>query len=395
MKSDFFYKFVLLLIFSTHSLFATTINTSKTVYTISDPIVVNFTEMMGDSDDWIGVYPKGSSNEWDNVVAWDWTDGNKDGNISLSNVLAGEYEVRAFFKNSFNVEAIAAFEVTAEELNTSIITSKIEYDIGDQIEVTLVNMLGNEEDWVGVYPKGSSNEWDNVVAWDWTGSIKNGTVILPNIAAGNYEARAFFSNSFQTEASVEFSVKSAHLEPTLYENAENKLSDQWQKILGKYQPIKQAPGFESDYCVKLTPQWTKNDGYWENKSEYWLHVNNASQKILDVDVGGAGTKMPHYFIGVRVSTKLGDRSMIWDSFLNHENVAAYRADYGGGNIELVFPSPVELVRGWFGADVNMWNHFRVDLEAQLKFLEPNNSILSIEELTFSGGYLDNIKLSSQ
>lgn len=395
MKNSFFYKFILLFLFLTISLYSATISTTKSIYNVGDPIVVNFSEMLGDADDWIGVYPVGASNEWDNIAAWGWTDGITGGNISLDSVVAGHYEVRAFFKNSFNVEATVSFEVKAQVINTLITTSKTEYDIDDQIIVTVKNMLGNHEDWIGIYPKGSTNEWDNVVDWDWTGGVKNGTFILANIPAGDYEARAFFSNSFQIEAVIEFSVKSAILEPTLYEDAENNLSNQWQKILGKYQPIRQEPGFESNYCVKLTAQWTKKSGYWENLSEYWLHANNATQKILEVDVGGVGTKMPHYFIGVRVSTKLGDRSMIWDSFLNHENVVAYRADYGGGSIELCYPSPVELVRGWFGADVNMWNHFRVDLEASLKLLEPDNSIISIEELTFSGGYLDNIKLSSQ
>jgi hypothetical protein len=395
MKNSFLYKVVLLFLFSTSSLFSATIETTKTIYNIGEPIVVTLTGMLGDSDDWVGIYPKGASNEWDNVLAWDWTGGIADGNVSLSSVMAGAYEARVFFKNSFTVEAVVSFEVqTQQEIHTAIATSKTEYEIDEQIEVTVENMLGNHEDWIGIYPKGSSNEWENVVAWDWTGGIKNGTVSLPNIPAGAYEARAFFSNTFQTEAHVEFSVKSANLQPTLYEDAEDELSDQWQKILGNYQPKKQTPGFESDYCVKLTPSWTKKDGYWQNLSEYWLHVNNANQKILDIDIGGCGAKMPHYFIGVRVTTQQGDRSMIWDSFFTHENVSAFRADYGNGSIELCYPSPVELVRGWFGADIDMWNHFRVDIEASLKLLEPDNSIISIKELTFSGGYLDNITLSS-
>jgi hypothetical protein len=389
-------KHILIFLLTTISLFAATISTSKPTYKAGETIIVNLTDMLGDDEDWVGIYPAGSSNDWGNVLSWDWTGGINAGNVSLSSVPAGDYEARAFFANSFHTEAKVSFKVEDQgEVETTISTSKTEYDVGEQIKVTVENMLGNDEDWIGIYPAGSSNDWKNVIVWDWTGGIKSGNITLPSIPAGDYEARAFFANSFHTEAKIAFKVKAAVLETTLYEDAENGLSDKWRKVLGKYQPAIQDPGFESPHCVKLRTQWIQKNGYWQNLSEYWLDINNANQKVLEMDVGGVGEKMPHFFIGVRVATRLGDRSMIWDSFFAHENVDPFRADYGNGSIELCYPSPVELVRGWFGADVYMWNHFRVDLEESLKLLEPTNSILYIKALTFSGGFLDNIKLSSQ
>lgn len=400
-------KIITLLLFASVSLFATSVNTSKLVYNPNEPIKVTVSDMSGNYQDWIGIYPANASNAWGNVLSWRWSGGIRDGKITLDTLPIGNYEARAFFNNSFNLEASYAFSVQGN-LNTDITTSKESYNSNEPIKVTINGMLGNYEDWVGIYPANASNAWGNVLSWRWSGGIKDGTITLDTLPAGSYEARAFFSNSFNLESSYAFSVKNGYTPPTIYENAENGISAKWSKVAGNYTPKRVRKGYNSRYCVKLMPQWISKT---KNISVYRLETNNASQRILELDAGGAGREggrlspgrhgskpagwMPHYFVGAIVMTRDGKRSMIWDSYFNHENMSAFRADYGNGFIELAYPSPVELVRGWdYEPNINKWNHFKVDLEASLKLLEPNNTIISVIAFHASGGYLDNIKLSS-
>jgi hypothetical protein len=102
--------------------------------------------------------------------------------------------------------------------------------------------------------------------------------------------------------------------------------------------------------------------------------------------------MPHYSVGVIVETKLGQRSMEWNSWYTHQGYQP-RKDDNGHNIFLKYPSPVEMVRGWY-APINRWTHLEVNLETELQRLEPNNRIYKIIQFFTTGGFLDNITLSS-
>jgi pimeloyl-ACP methyl ester carboxylesterase len=73
----------------------------------------------------------------------------------------------------------------------------------ETVTVTVNNLAGNDDDWVGIYPDGVASDWGNEVGWAWTGGIKAGTVniiLYNNTPEGIYEARVFFKNSFQVEA---------------------------------------------------------------------------------------------------------------------------------------------------------------------------------------------------
>ena len=73
----------------------------------------------------------------------------------------------------------------------------------EDIQVTVTGLSG-DEDWVGIYRKADSNDWDNVVSWAWA---TQETFTVPGVAeAGEYEARLFFHNSFDLEASAAFDV---------------------------------------------------------------------------------------------------------------------------------------------------------------------------------------------
>ena len=187
------------------------------------------------------------------------------------------------------------------------------------------------------------------------------------------------------------------LADTLYEDAEGSLSAGWTTIVGNTPPARTTPGYNgSQAFAKLRPHWKRLDnGNWVNKAEYHLPLRNSSQKILSVEIGGDGNNMPHYVIGVKTRTKKGIRTLLWDSWYKHENMSPKTIDLGNGEKRMILPSPVEQVRGFGYADVNLVQTFNINVENQLQILEPDNTILSIETFIATGGNLDNLMLKSK
>jgi hypothetical protein len=187
------------------------------------------------------------------------------------------------------------------------------------------------------------------------------------------------------------------LDTVVYENAEIDISSQWIQKSGSYPPERAINGFDSQGALVLVPEWINKH---TNIAEYHLDMNHSKQKTLEMDMGGLSKYtlpnldivgyMPHYKVGVYVQTLHGKRAMIWDSFFNHGNVEAFASGKW-----LSFPSPVEHVRGYeVGLGIDEWVHFRVDVEKELQKLEPDNEIITIDTFFATGGFLDNLRLST-
>ena len=379
--------------------------TAKETFDDKENVLIHFKNMSGNHQDWMAIYPKDSSNAWENVVAWQWIRGVKDGTASFSNLVIGEYEARAFFKNSFKVEKKIEFKVKKSLSNVSLATDKENYSSNELIYVSFDHMQGSKTDWIGIYPAGSSYEFKNVVDWKYLGGVSKGEISFYGLEKGEYEIRAFFNNSLTKQATLNLKINTEGraVSSTLYEDAEDGISPLWQHIAGPYAPLRANRGFKSKGTLVLTTNWT--NGGTQNTAEFHLPMNNSTQKVLEMDIGGVydyrvpnkakGYEgyMSHFGVGVAAETTNGRRKMIWDSFLNHGNVKAYTQNYGGGNVWMYFPSPVEHVRGWY-EDIHTWQHFKVNIEKELRMLEPNNKIIKIDYFIATGGFLDNIKLSS-
>jgi hypothetical protein len=377
----------------------------KNEYITEEKIHITFEHMFGNLQDWIAIYPKGSSNDWENVVTWSFTNGDKSGQLNFDVPPVGQYEVRAFFKNAYRLESNVSFTVKDLEEVVSVQTDKQVYDTSEEINVTFEHMFGDVGDWIAIYPKGSSNDWKNVKDWTYTEGLINGELSFKKLPIGHYEVRAFFKNSYTLESSHEFEIQLSDVNSTVYENGDNGLSPHWIHQSGDYAPIYvDNDGFNSIGALALVTEWVYNT---TNLALYYLPLNNTTQKILEMDIGGLSNfhipnkpatqigYMSHFAIGVGIHTTDGKRRMLWDSFLNHQNVDPYRTtNEDGSNVWLYYPSPVEHVRGFFGIDIHQWDHFRVDIETELKILEPNNEVISVDYLFLTGGFLDNIKLSS-
>jgi len=197
--------FILTLLFS--MLNATTVQTGKDIYTPQEDINISFNGMIGNVNDWIGIYPEGTVSNWENKLRWNWTEGLIDGNLTLNKLPVGSYEVRAFFEDSFQLEASYSFVVDGVSLETNITTSKSIYPSDENITVHFSNLLGTMKDWVGIYPEGSSNDWTNVIKWSYTNALIDGNLSFSGLADGNYSARVFFNDSFSLEANSSFIIQ--------------------------------------------------------------------------------------------------------------------------------------------------------------------------------------------
>jgi len=199
-------KIIFILALLSSLLYSTTVQTSKDNYSPKESIRVIVHDMLGNPNDWVGIYPKESTNDWANVLLWDRTGGKVDANITLEKLPVGSYEVRAFFEDSFELESRYSFEVNENALDANITTSKTNYLQDENITVHFSHLLGNPKDWVGIYPKESSNDWNNVIVWRYTKGVLEGNLSFSTLPIGEYDVRVFFDDSFCLESNSSFSV---------------------------------------------------------------------------------------------------------------------------------------------------------------------------------------------
>ena len=378
--------------------YTTTVITEKEIFEVGDPIVLTVTNMPGLEGDWIGIYPKGAPGDtWDNIATWKHDGKATDGTYALESVPAGDYEVRVFLNNSYRILATHDFSVEEKQLHTAITTNKTSYVNGEEIIVTLSNMLGNSQDWVGIFPAGAENDMNNIVIWKRTDGIKNGNLELSGIAEGNYDVRAFFNDSLVEKASTTISVTYQALPDTIYENAQDGTINGWTSLEG----IKTVTNrtLNGNKVIYLPHHWKKVNGSYVNHTLYELknsdgsYWDNAVQKILQADIhpyhswGSAAC----FDFGVKVQTLQGQRIMLFSVWFGYKNFEATKTQYSESWTELVYPITKDLVFS------NRQQYVKLDLQQKLEILEPDNKILMVKSFITTGGnyLLDNLRLSSE
>ncbi|CAA6811479.1 MAG: No hits [uncultured Sulfurovum sp.] len=188
--------------------------TSKKRYNPYELIEVSAYNMLAHPKDWVAIYPKGSSNDWKNVIRWVYL-GSVNNRVSFEGLEEGEYEVRTFFKDSYTVEATHSF--TVKRLTTSTPSISMDYPTYSTRDYTKIFVKGfeeNQQDWIAIYPKGSSNDWKNVIQWKWIDDslklIREGlrvySITFKPLPEGEYEVRGFFKNSYVDETRKGFRV---------------------------------------------------------------------------------------------------------------------------------------------------------------------------------------------
>ncbi len=376
----------------------TTITTTKTQYDVGEPIVVTLANMPLLAGDWIGVFEKDKASTWANVLTWKHDGTVVDGEYTLDALPIGEYQARAFLNNSYTVLATDDFSVVEKQLHTTITTNKTTYINGEKITVTLADMLGNGQDWVGIFPAGSENDMNKIVIWKRTAGIKNGNLELSGIAAGNYDVRAFFNDSLEVKATTAISVTYQALQDTVYEDAGDGTTAGWTTLEGSKQVENRT--LYGNKVIYVPHDWRNVNGEMVNHTLYEFknsdgsYWDNAVQKVLQADIhpyyswgGGAAC----FDFGVRAQTLLGERIILMSVWYGNKNFQATKTEYSENWVELVYPITRDLVFK------NKQQYVKIDLQQKLEILEPGNKILMIKSYITSGGNmaLDNIRLSSE
>ncbi len=89
-----------------------TLSLFKTTYAVNEKIVVQYTNLPGNWADWISIFKAGTLNN--QYMQWFYTKGAKSGTLSFNGLPPGQYDVRLFFKDSYNLEHKVSFTVKAD-----------------------------------------------------------------------------------------------------------------------------------------------------------------------------------------------------------------------------------------------------------------------------------------
>ncbi|WP_421902099.1 hypothetical protein [Maridesulfovibrio sp.] len=170
------------------------VTTTKVTFTEEEPVVVEYSGLPGNNQDWITIVPKGTAaDKWGE---WFYTKGKQSGRRNFGALSPGDYEVRAYVnwpKGGFVIQARSSFSVVLQHSTPSdvLTTDKQTYAVGEDIVLIYENMPGNAQDWITVVKAGSSaEEWGE---WFYTKGKRTGKKIYSNMKAGDYEARAYFN----------------------------------------------------------------------------------------------------------------------------------------------------------------------------------------------------------
>lgn len=245
MKKKFYLLFISIVL--TNFANAAEITSWKDNYPTGNSTWIEVKDKPNNPKDWIGIYRPNTSNSWSNVIAWAWArntvpDTNDPGDWYEFELNDGAYEARFFLNNTYVTEDSVAFSVG----EISEPTISIDDDAvlpNENIQLNLSNLSG-DRDWVGIYPRNASNSWSNVVTWKWA---NNTHITLNGVSAGEYEARLFFGNSFNMEASAAFSVKEVLKYPPT-STLESRLSAND----GVSKPIVGTPSIDDRFGTKIS-----------------------------------------------------------------------------------------------------------------------------------------------
>jgi hypothetical protein len=95
----------------------TTITTDKITYADGETVIVSWTDLPGNTNDWIAIYPSGSPDTGP-ATQWLYTNGAASGMHAFTGIPSGSYEARAYLNNTFSVLARSPIFVVGMSMST-------------------------------------------------------------------------------------------------------------------------------------------------------------------------------------------------------------------------------------------------------------------------------------
>jgi len=332
--------------------------------------------------------------------------------IAVDGYKATSYRLRASLTNGGggeeepDVTVVTSGQTVSDSVSRDAIKYyKINSSFGDKVTATINGLSADADIYIKKGEKPTTSSFDCKSTNGGTNSDSCSIDIIEN--GGVYIAVAGFRNAtYNLTVTSERELIPANPQiPTVLEDAEGgTLNPNWVTARGDKPgyiwPTPNIAGAPSGTGVMVHHA----NGAGASLYRYELPVNNTSQMVLSMDCGGLPNHkfsnypenrrgyIPHYSFGVIVQTKLGQRIMNWDSWYAHQGYGP-RINDNGHNVFLNYPSPVELVSGYY-KPTTQWDHFEVNLNTELRRLESDNEVIKIVQFFTTGGYLDNITLSA-
>ena len=196
------------------------VSMSKNAYEIGELIEVNFSGGPGNAKDWLAIYGAAYDQPIEGFVnSFAYVDGTqngitgkKSGTVYFKNGLPqGTYKVSLLENASSKILATAVFEIKPAEVKIQL--SKIEYEPGEEIEISFSGGPGNKLDWIGVYQEGQQE----ISLWWYVDGTKDGNVgkasgvitVQLDLAVGSYKASLLENNEAKILATASFNIKEA------------------------------------------------------------------------------------------------------------------------------------------------------------------------------------------
>ena len=155
---------------------------------------------------WIGLYKKGTTNEWKNIRAWEWVK-NPSTTIRISPLESGDYQARLFFNNSFITAKSIDFNINAGPYQrfNRLKDTTLTVDNSKEFRLTYRGNNPPAKDWVGIFKKNTPHTRENLLAWGFVtpfvmpqrvGKVTVKTVSEQNLPIGLYDMVYFSNDSY-------------------------------------------------------------------------------------------------------------------------------------------------------------------------------------------------------
>ena len=181
------------------------------------------------------------------------------------------------------------------------------------------------------------------------------------------------------------------VETKMYMTAEEGINPAWVHYSGKYEIQHITPGAnDSKGAIRLRAYWENGS----NPSGYYFPLTPVlpKGKVLELDMRAKWT--PHSNFGVVIETKDGTRRVIWDASLNKQEEGDNHIEPFHSSNGYVLNNPVPIDYNFGLENTQDWIHFKINVEKVLRYLEPDNELISIRLFTSTGGEYDNIAVST-
>lgn len=221
------FKILLALLLGVQFLFAATVTTTKDSYNPQESIVAQVSglpktkkcnpDKANNDCAWVGLFYAYDDSKAENLLNYQYASQKGDESFTFSGLSdPSEYEVRVFFKNSFNEEATHNFKVLESQHAIDVKTVKNTYQTGEAITVHVKNLPGNNNDFIALFHAYDESVAGNVIQKIETDGEKEGDFTFNSLnVAAEYEVRAFTNGTFDEKDYYPFTVTQAPLPVTV------------------------------------------------------------------------------------------------------------------------------------------------------------------------------------